>query len=64
MEKITWEFSEPDEFPCMSCGQNRAEWKGQFRHRGVTVNLCLCDLCANLPEIELMKRVFGEVKAC
>ena len=62
MEKITWKFSEPDEFPCMVCHKNRAEWKGQFRHEGTTVNLCLCNACAGLPEVELMERIFEEVK--
>ncbi len=62
MEKITWKMYVPDEFPCMVCHKNRAEWKGQFRHKGTTVNLCLCNSCAGLPEVELMERIFEEVK--
>ena len=62
MEKITWKIYTPDEFPCMICDKNRAEWKGQFRHKGTTVNLCLCNVCANLPHVELMEKIFGGVE--
>lgn len=62
IEKITWETYTPNEFPCMVCNKNRAEWRGQFGHKEVTVNLCLCNVCINLPETELIERIFGEYR--
>lgn len=60
IEKITWKTHTPAKFPCFICHQNRAEWRGQFRHEGITVNLCLCNLCACLPESELIAHIFKE----
>lgn len=58
-EKITWELSEPTDFPCMLCGKNRATWKVQLRHNEVTLNLCLCNSCSLKTEAELIEELFG-----
>ena len=62
IEKINWEVSEPADFPCFVCEENRAEFKARLQHRGVTTSICLCSVCKNLPETVLIERIFGGIK--
>lgn len=59
IEKITWEGFEPADFPCAACDKNQAVVKRTFRHKEITVKLCLCTVCVNLPETILIERIFG-----
>ena len=60
IEKITGKLSIPNEFPCIACNNNRAEFRGTVQHKGITVKLCLCPVCVNLPEIVLIETIFGK----
>lgn len=59
IEKITWEAFEPTSFPCFVCKGNKAEFKMQLQHKGISVTSCICQVCANLPEAELVERILG-----
>lgn len=54
-KKITWETFEPASFPCFLCKKNKAEVEA--RRGAITVHLC--PICAALPDIVLMERIFG-----
>lgn len=59
LKKITWEFSKPDHFPCIICGEREAIY---IRHEN-GYNMPLCQECANLPWAELLKKgLWGKKK--
>lgn len=56
---LVWKMSPPVEFKCFMCREEEAEWKVGMRKGEVSVNVCLCNVCAILPEWVIGDRFLG-----
>jgi hypothetical protein len=63
IKPIVWKFTMLGSFSCYACNKNRAEFRAKLQHKGIKFNLCLCKICVNLPEIEVIETIFGKATA-
>ena len=62
VEKITWEFSEPADFPCFACNSNRATLFMTIRKQDVLdCKFPVCNDCKQASEVYGIEQLWKQL---